>query len=168
LASTAIMDAIPARLAAPLLGAAYRACLGFSPVTVMPVGPPASGKTGLAALAAQHYAPTARNRRGQMPGAGAGEQAGTVVGLEELRFRAGDLILPLDDLAPDRGTERASARAAEIARSQFNRTGKLRLKREGGSRPTHPPRSLPVVTGEESTTRWEEHTSELQSSFDLV
>ncbi|MGH3997868.1 MAG: hypothetical protein ACRDTJ_10450, partial [Pseudonocardiaceae bacterium] len=151
MASVSLFEVVPGRVAAPLLGSAYRACLGWSRVTVMPFGPKGSGKTGVAAFAAQHYAPSARHDR--MPGAGAGEDTGgTVTALEELRYRAGDMILPLDDLAPDRGTERASQRAALIARSQFNRQAKLRGTRTGGLRPAHPPRSLPLVTGEETTT----------------
>lgn len=150
LASTALLDVAPLRVAAPLLAAAYRAPLGFSRVTVMPVGPRSSFKTSLAAYAVQHGAPGARHDK--LPGAGAGEDAGTGPGLEELRYRAGDLLLPMDDLAPDRGTERASMRCALIARSQFNRKGKVRSTRTGGLRVEHPPRSLPLVTGEESTT----------------
>ena len=150
LASVALLDVAPARITAPLLGAAYRAVLGFSRVTVMPVGTKSTHKTGLSAATVQHYVPTARHDN--MPGAGAGEDAGTGAGLEELRYRAGDMLLPLDDLAPDRGTDRASSRLAAIARSQYNRDGKVRMRRDGGLRPTHPPRSLPLVTGEESTT----------------
>ena len=150
LASVALLDVAPTRITAPLLGAAYRAVLGFSRVTVMPVGTKSTHKTGLSAATVQHYVPTARHDN--MPGAGAGEDAGTGAGLEELRYRAGDMLLPLDDLAPDRGTDRASSRLAAIARSQYNRDGKVRMRRDGGLRPTHPPRSLPLVTGEESTT----------------
>lgn len=150
LASTAVLDALPERLAAPVLGAAYRACLGFCRATVMPVGTKAGGKTSLLALAAQHYAPNARHDN--MPGAGAGEDAATKVGLDELRFRGGDLLLPLDDLAPDRGTERASIRGAQIGRSQYNRTGRVKGTRDGGMAVVHQPRGLPMMTGEEGTT----------------
>lgn len=148
LASTAILDAMPARLAAPLLGAAYRGVLGFCRATVMPVGPRGGGKTGIAALAAQHYAPSARYNR--LPGAGAGEEASTRIGLTELRFRAGDMVLPLDDLAPDKGPERASRTGAEIARSQFNRSGRIKSQREGGIAADRPARGLALVTGEET------------------
>ncbi len=150
-ASWACMSAAPDRVMAPMLGAAYRAPLGVSRETVMPCGARGSGKTGVAALVVQHFAPSARHHR--MVGAGAGEETGgTAAGLEELRFRAGGVLLPLDDLAPDKGTERASQRAALIARSQFNRQTKLRSMRQGGIRTPHPPRSLPLVTGEESTS----------------
>lgn len=150
LASTAILDAVPERLAAPLLGACYRACLGYSRATVMPVGGKAGGKTSLLALAVQHYAPSARHDN--MPGAGAGEDASTKVGLAELRFRAGDVLLPLDDLAPDRGVERASVRGAQIGRSQYNRTGPVKGTRKGGMAVIHRPRGLVAVSGEEGTT----------------
>lgn len=149
-ASTMALDVLPARLMAPLLGAAYRACLGYSPVTVNPVGRKASGKTALAALVMQHYDPTSRYNN--LPGSGAGENAGTPGGIEELRFLASDMLQLLDDLAPDRGPERASARLSELARSQFNRTGRVRMRRDGGLRPTHCPGGTQLITGEESTT----------------
>jgi hypothetical protein len=148
-ASTALLYAVPARISAALLGAAYRAPLGFSRSTVMTVGSKSSGKTGLSGFMMQHYDPTARHD--SLPGAGAGEDAGTVPGLEELRYKVGDMLLSLDDVAPDKGVERASVRVALIARSQYNRTGKIRMRRDGGMRAVHAPRSLPLVSGEEST-----------------
>ncbi|MFK4091105.1 hypothetical protein ACI2LF_43770 [Kribbella sp. NPDC020789] len=149
-ASTTLLDAVDPRIAAPLLGAAYRAVLGRSRTTVMAVGGRGSGKSGLSAYVAQHYDPTAR--QDSMPGPGAGEEAATIVALEGLRYRAGDLVLPIDDVAPDKGIERASQRIAQIARSQYNQKGKERGSREGDrNRPVHPPRSLPLITAEDGT-----------------
>lgn len=148
-ASLAVFDRLPARIAAPLLGLAYRAPLGYCRHTVMPLGSPGGGKTSVSALALQHHAPAARHD--WIP-TGAGEAAGTATGLEDLRYRCGDMILLADDLAPDRGPERAAARANEIIRGQYNRLGKVRGKREGGLRRTHRPRSALLLTGEDGAS----------------
>lgn len=149
-ASVMALYQLPPRIVAPLLGAAYRACIGQSRTTAMLVGGPALGKTGAALYAVQHYAPAATHEH--LPGGGSGEEANTTAALEELRFLAGDMLLTLDDLAPDRGPERASARGAAIARSQFNGYGKGRQRREGGFRARHRPRSLPLLSAEQPIT----------------
>jgi hypothetical protein len=147
-ASLALMDAIPDRLAAPMLGAAYRACLGYSRVTVLPVGGASSGKTGLAAVGQQHYCPAARYDH--LP-FGAGEDAATLTSLEEHRHTVGDMLTIVDDGAPDRGTERLGQRLNLLARSQAEQRGKDRGTRTGGIRPEHKPRGLLGVTAEQWT-----------------
>ncbi|WP_214369775.1 hypothetical protein [Pseudonocardia sp. H11422] len=145
-ASFALMDAVPDRLAVPMLGAAYRACLGYSRVTILPVGGPSSGKTGLAAVGQQHYCPAARYDH--LP-FGAGEDAATLTSLEEHRFTVGDMLTIVDDGAPDRGTEALGRRLNVLARSQAEQRGKDRGARTGGIRPEHKPRGLLGVTAEQ-------------------
>ncbi|OLL70101.1 hypothetical protein Ae168Ps1_6338c [Pseudonocardia sp. Ae168_Ps1] len=145
-ASFGLMDAIPDRLAVPMLGAAYRACLGYSRVTILPVGGPSSGKTGLAAVGQQHYCPAARYDH--LP-FGAGEDAATLTSLEEHRFTVGDMLTIVDDGAPDRGTEALGRRLNVLARSQAEQRGKDRGARTGGIRPEHKPRGLLGVTAEQ-------------------
>ncbi|MFR9806451.1 hypothetical protein ACL02T_29805 [Pseudonocardia sp. RS010] len=145
-ASFALMDTIPDRLAVPMLGAAYRACLGYSRVTILPVGGPSSGKTGLAAVGQQHYCPAARYDH--LP-FGAGEDAATLTSLEEHRFTVGDMLTIVDDGAPDRGTEALGRRLNVLARSQAEQRGKDRGARTGGIRPEHKPRGLLGVTAEQ-------------------
>lgn len=147
-ASLALMDAVPDRLAAPMLGAAYRACLGYSRVTILPVGGASSGKTGLAAVGQQHYCPAARYDH--LP-FGAGEDAATLTSLEEHRFTIGDMLTVVDDGAPDRGTEALGRRLNVLARSQAEQRGKDRGARTGGIRPEHKPRGLLGVTAEQWT-----------------
>ncbi|WP_344850712.1 hypothetical protein [Kribbella ginsengisoli] len=149
-ASVEIMAAAPARIAGPMLGAAYRACLGFSQVTLFPVGSPYTGKTSLTSVVAQHYDSSSSFE--DMAGVGAGEDAGTTNAIGDLRFLAGDILFPLDDLAPDKGPEKAAERLNAIARSQYNRKGKVRMDRKTNVKVSHPPRGLPVVTGEQSTS----------------
>jgi hypothetical protein len=147
MASLAMMDTdVPDRLAAPMLCAAWRACLGYSRVTVVPTGLRASGKTGLAAVAQQHYAPGANFR--SLP-FGAGEDAATVASLEEHRFVVGDMLQVLDDLAPDKGTETLARRQNSLARTQAERRGKDRRTRELGMRAEHKPNGMLAITTEQ-------------------
>jgi hypothetical protein len=137
---------VPHRLAAPILCAAYRACLGYSRVTVLPVGGPTSGKTGLAAVGQQHYAPESTFRR--LPFA-MGEEQATVTSLEEHRYVVADMLQILDDGAPDKGTEALGRRQNLLARTQAERRGKDRGKRDGGIRPEHKPNGLLGFTAEQ-------------------
>lgn len=140
------MEVLDDRLMAPMLAAAYRACLGWCRVTVAPTAPPGSGKTGLAAIAQQFYAPTARHHR--MPFA-AGEDQSTLASLEEHRFILGDMLTILDDAAPDKGTEALGRRLNQIARSQAERRGKDRRTRDMGTRAEHRPNGLLGMTLEQ-------------------
>lgn len=149
LASLRILDTLPPRLAAPLLGAAYRAALGPSKATMYVIGDYGAGKTGVASLALQHFMPAAS--WSNVP-TGAGEAAATNVALEEWRHIAGDSIFLADDLAPDTGAARAASRADQLLRSQYNGFGKGRGKRDGGTRASRPPRGLLVLTGEDGGT----------------
>lgn len=146
LSSLNTLGQVPIRLAAPMLCAAWRACLGYSSTTVLPVGGPSSGKTALAALGQQHYAPRANYEH--LP-FGAGEDQATVASLEYHRYVVGDMLAILDDAAPDRGTEALGRRQNQLARSQFNRRGRDRGKREGGNRAEHPPNGLLGMTTEQ-------------------
>jgi hypothetical protein len=145
-ASLELLDALPAHIAAPLLGAAYRALLGESGTTVYLLGEKATGKTGAAALTLQHYAPTVHHKAMPVP---AGEEGATGPALEEMRYLVGHALMVADDLAPDRSVERSAQRANMLARSQYNQIGKLRSTRDGGIRPVHAPRSLLMLTGED-------------------
>jgi hypothetical protein len=148
-ASLMILDRLPAAIAAPLLGAAYRAVLGDAYSSVFFVGRTGTFKTSLATLALQHHAPKTRY---DSPLIGAGEDAATDTALEELRHGAGHFIFLADDLAPDRSTERSSQRANRLLRSQFNSAGKRRGRRDGGVRKPLNARSLLMITGEDGAS----------------
>lgn len=149
------LDRLPARVVAPVVGAAVRALLGECPATVMLVGSSGSLKSGVAALGLQHYAPGARYD--QLP-VQASEDLATMTSLEELRYLAGHSLFVADDLAPDRGAQRAAERANLLARTQGNRAGKLRARRDGGLRPTHRPRGLQLLTGEDGAGTYSAET----------
>ncbi|WP_073266737.1 hypothetical protein [Cryptosporangium aurantiacum] len=138
---------VPDRLMAPMLCAAYRAVLGYSRVTLLPTGLRGTGKTALAAIGQQHFAPGTDYRR--LP-FGAGELAGTLPSLEEHRFIVGDMLQVLDDVAPDTGTEAMGKRQNALARSQAERRGKDRRMRDrAGVHPEHKPNGLLAITTEQ-------------------
>lgn len=149
LAALAPLATVPHRLAAPMLGAAFRACLGWCRVTVLPVGSPTSGKSGLAAIGQQFYAPNARYDH--LP-FGMGESQATTATLEEHRYIVGDMLTILDDGAPDHGTERLGKRQNELVRSQAECRGKGRRgfkNKQMITRPEHKPRGLLGLTAEQ-------------------
>lgn len=145
-----VLDALPARISAPTMGAALRAVLGETRASVFVVGHTGSRKSGLAALAQQAFMPSARHNR--LP-VGAGEAASTATGMEELLWQAGDALVVADDLAPDRGAERSAMRANELLRAVGNGSPKLRGARAGGLREDRPPRGLLMLTGEDGASK---------------
>jgi hypothetical protein len=144
-----LLDRLPARIGAPLLGAAFRALLARCRSTVMLVGPPGTYKTSMAAVTLQHHAPTARH---DFTPFSASEEGGTSTALEDWRYRVGNMLFLPDDPAPDKGHERAAQRINILARSQYNGFGKGRGKREGGTRPTHAPRGLLLMAAEDGAS----------------
>lgn len=145
-----VLDELPARIAAPVMGAPLRAILGETCASVFVLGHPGTRKSGLAALAQQVHCPGAKHNR--LP-VGAGEAATTTTAMEELLWQAGDALLVADDLAPDRGAERSSNRANELLRMVGNGASKARGARTGGLRVDRPPRSLLMLTGEDGASR---------------
>lgn len=145
-----LADHLPHRVAYPMIAAGCRAVLGECTASVFLLGRTATYKSGLAALIQQMIYPAARYDR--LP-AGAGEAAATPGALEQMMHEAGTFLV-LDDLAPDRGSARSAARAAELLRSIGNRTSKARLERETakGLRADKPIRSMVMLTGEDQPT----------------
>lgn len=148
-ASLMLLDRLPARIAAPLLGAAYRAVCGDVHAPLFLLGTSGTGKSSLAALALQHYAPTVRHNSLPVP---AGEDTLSFPTLARLLNLAGDAVMVLDDLAPDRSAERSGARASQIIRLIFNGSGRHLSARDGGLRDQAKPRGLVVLTGEDGAS----------------
>jgi hypothetical protein len=146
-----IADRFPHRIAYPTIAAGARAILGPCSTSLFLLGPPATYKSGFAAMIQQMFMPSARYDN--LP-AGAGEQAATGGGLEQIIHEVGDAVCVVDDLAPDRGAARSAARAAELIRSIGNRQSKARLERDTskGLRADKPPRAFVVLTGEDQPT----------------
>ncbi|MFJ2407042.1 hypothetical protein ACIOUE_37745 [Streptomyces xanthochromogenes] len=145
MASVALLEKLPARVAAPLLGAAYRAVLGDVHRPMMLLGTKGTGKSSLACLQASHFVPGITVDAMPIP---AGEDSITIPTLSKLFHWGGDVLLPLDDLAPDKGLERSQQRANQIIRAIFNATGRQLSQKDGKLQPVLKPRGIVVLTAE--------------------
>ena len=132
-----------------ILGAVYRAPLGEpSPVdfSLHLTGPTGAFKTELAALAQAHFGAGFNGRR--LPAS----WADTANMLEKKAFLAKDAVLVVDDFAPAGTTadvQRLHREADRLFRAAGNRSGRARMRADGGSRPTYYPRGLIISTGED-------------------
>jgi hypothetical protein len=146
-ASLGLLDGLaPDRVAFPLLAAAYRAALDGCDFSMHLAGPTGVFKTELAALAQQHYGPGLDARH--LPGS----WSSTGNSLEGIAFAAKDALLVVDDFAPG-GTahdvQRYHREADRLLRAQGNRSGRQRMRPDGGLKPAKPPRGLILSTGED-------------------
>jgi hypothetical protein len=150
-ASLALLNGLaPDRFVFPLLGATYRAALGDVPgaidLSLALVGPHGVGKSELAALAAQHYGAALDARH--LPGS----WSSTANALEAIAFAAKDALFVVDDYAPRGGSsdrQRLERDADRLLRAAGNRSGRQRMRSDGGLRPARPPRGLILSTGED-------------------
>ena len=72
--------------------------------------------------------------------------------LEKKSFLAKDAVLVVDDFAPTGTTadiQRLHREADRLFRAAGNRSGRARMRADGGSRPTYYPRGLIISTGED-------------------
>jgi len=147
--SLGLLDLGPLTVTAPVLGAVYRAPLSEpSPVdfALHLTGPTGAFKTELAALAQAHFGYAFNGRR--LPAS----WADTANMLEKKAFVAKDMVLVVDDFAPagtTADTQRLHRDADRLFRAAGNRSGRARMRADGGSRPTYYPRGLIISTGED-------------------
>ena len=145
-ASLALLDVAPDQVTVPCLAAIYRAMLVSIDFTLHLTGPTGAGKTELAALAQQHFGPTMDSRH--LPAS----WLSTGNALEGLAFQAKDVLLVVDDFAPN-GTssdvQHYHREADRIFRGQGNQAGRGRMRPDGSLRPAKPPRGLILSTGED-------------------
>ena len=131
----------------PPLASIYRAVLGDTDFSLHLSGPTGNYKSEVAALAQQHFGPDMDARH--LPA----NWSSTGNSLEALAFAAKDAILVVDDFCPTGSTadvQRYHKEADRLFRGQGNRSGRQRMKADGGLRPTKPPRGLTVSTGEDT------------------
>ena len=131
----------------PTFGATWRAALGESPLTVYLSGPPASGKTLLAALAQAHYGKTFTERT--LP---ASLKYSTSAWMNAARAAIGAALFVVDDLLIT-GNAAEDSKTMEkieaIARAQHNGATRRGLSRDGTmTGGAAAPRSLLMLTGE--------------------
>ena len=144
--TTEMMHRFPDRVAAVLIGQAFRAAICPSEWTTVLSGSPGSKKTGMAALAMHYFGETwDRNRpASSMSGNGATDNA-----IRLMANQAKDAVLFLDDNAPTSGLEAAYKRLESTNRLLSNQEGRPRATRDGqGSLPETKPRTSGLITSE--------------------
>jgi hypothetical protein len=145
-ASLRLLELAPETISFPLLAATYRAVLGGADFGLHLAGEPGAFKSELAALHQQHFG--AGMDRRHLPGA----WSSTGNSLEVLAFTGKDMLLVIDDFAPQGSPQdiaRYHAAADRVFRAASNQAGRGRLDSTAKLRDAKPPRSLILSTGEE-------------------
>ena len=127
-ASLTMLDCVPARVSAPLLGQVFRAVLGHNPWVLALVGPPGSYKTSVAAKAMQHFGERWEHQRPASSMSGNGDT------FNALRFKlhnAKDTLYWMDDFAPTKSWLEAQKHLEETARLIHNQEERSRSSRDG-------------------------------------
>lgn len=147
-ATLSLMDILPDRVAAPILGQIFRSVLGPTPTVVTMAGLPGSYKTSIASLAMHHLGlGWDRNRTG----ASMSGQGDTGNALRIKLNACKDSLLWADDVAPgkDGNWSAAQERLQEFARMVYNGEARSRATRDGQSLlDGTPPRASAMVTSE--------------------
>jgi hypothetical protein len=145
-ASLNLAELGPPEIGFPLLAATYRAVWGGADFAVHVAGETGAFKSEIAALQQQHYGAEMDRRR--LPGS----WSSTMNALEALASCAKDVLLVIDDFAPQGNSAdvaRYHASADRVFRAAGNHSGRARLDSTARMREPRPPRSLILSTGEE-------------------
>jgi hypothetical protein len=145
-ASLRLLQLAPPPISFPLLAATYRAVLGCADFGLHLAGETGAFKSELAALHQQHFG--AGMDRRHLPGA----WSSTGNSLEVLAFSGKDMLLVIDDFAPQGSAQdiaRYHAAADRVFRAAGNQAGRGRLDSTAKLREAKPPRSLILSTGGE-------------------
>ncbi len=145
-ASLRLVDLGPPGITFPLLCAVYRAVMGDTDFAVHLAGETGTFKSELAALCQQHFG--AGMDRTHLPGS----WSSTANSLEVLAFLAKDMLMTVDDFAPQGSAtdvSRYHAAADRLFRAAGNGAGRGRLDSSAALRESKPPRALILSTGEE-------------------
>ena len=144
--SAGMLERLPDRIGAPLLGQVYRAVLGHNPWVLALVGPPGSYKTSVAAKAMHHFGEQWEHSKPASSMSGNGDTLNT------LRFKlhnAKDCLYWADDFAPTRSWTEAQKHLEETARLVHNQEERGRTARDGLSiSEGTPPRASGLFTSE--------------------
>ena len=145
-ASFSMLHRLPGRVAAPLLGQAFRSVLGSSPWVMVLVGPPGSYKTSIAAKAMHHFGERWEHTTPASSMSGNGDT------MNAFRFKlhgAKDALYWADDFAPTKSWLDAQRLLEETARLIHNAEERSRSSRDGLSLTEGtPPRATGLFTSE--------------------
>jgi hypothetical protein len=145
-ASLKLLKLGPPMISFPLLATTYRAVLGDSDFAVHLAGQTGAFKSEAAALHQQHFG-VGMTRKNLPAG-----WASTANSLEVLAFHAKDVLLTVDDFAPQGNAAevaRYHAAADRLFRAIGNHAARGRLDATAKMKETRPPRALVLSTGEE-------------------
>lgn len=145
--TVAVVDALPARVVAPLLGVVWESVFERVPMITHLVGGRAAYKTSTARLACQYFAPEMHyhGRREILSGANMG---GTIIGIIRALSVANHMPVLIDDMAPDGDAKKAQRKLSELARLVYNGTGRVTGKQRGGISSDTPTQATVITTGE--------------------
>jgi hypothetical protein len=137
---------LPARIAFPLVGSAFRAALGNASYSLFFVGTTGNYKTELATLLQQFFGVGFDVKH--LPAS----WSSTSNFIEQLGFVAKDAVLVVDEFTPTGSkvdVQRFYREAERVLRAQGNHSARGRLTAEAALKEAKPPRGLYVVTGED-------------------
>lgn len=126
--SATLLDRIPARVAAPLLGQVFRSVLGHNPWVLTLVGTPGSYKTSVAAKAMHHLGEAWDHSRPSSSMSGNGD---TLNAMRLKLHNTKDALYWMDDFAPTKRWVDAQKLLEEMARLIHNREERSRANRDG-------------------------------------
>jgi hypothetical protein len=145
-ASLQLLMLSPKSIAFPVLAGVYRSVLSPCDFSLHLVGQTGIFKSELAALAQQHFGAGFDARH--LPGS----WTSTANSLERLAFLAKEMLLVVDDFAPQGSSadvQRYHRDADRLFRGQGNNAGRQRMRHDGTLRLPNPPRGLILSTGED-------------------
>jgi hypothetical protein len=134
------------RITVPLLAGVYRSVIQPAEVSLFLAGQTGTFKSETAALLLQHFG--TEWRRAHLIGFNS-----TANALGRLRFLAKDVLLVIDDFAPNGSltdAQRDQRRLDDLTRSQGNGSGRQRLNANCELRDALPPRGSLLLTGEDT------------------
>lgn len=151
LATSTIIDELPARVMAPLLGVVWESVFERVPLITHLQGGRAAYKTSIARVACQFVAPEL-NYHGKREILSGANMGGTTIGLIRALSTANHLPVLIDDIAPDGDVKRAQKKLSELARLIYNGTGRVTGKQRGGVNVDSPTQATVITTGEMGVT----------------
>lgn len=126
--SATLLDRLPARVGAPLLGQVFRSVLGPNPWVLTLVGPPGSYKTSVAAKAMHHLGERWDHTSPTSSMSGNGD---TLNAMRLKLHNAKDTLYWMDDFAPTKRWVDAQKLLEEMTRLIHNREERNRSSRDG-------------------------------------
>lgn len=141
---------LPSRIQAPLRGLVFASLVEPIEMVTHLEGPKGTKKTALARQMLQHIAPGMRFSRGVKEMVSGASDISTTKGMSRILGKAKDMLVLVDDMAPDRGgAAEARVRLAELARKMYNRSAGTKANRHPGEIVNElPPRCSLLTTGE--------------------